>query len=394
MYNNLLVFGGGILQISIIEIAKKLGFRTIVIDPDHNAVGVEKADIFVRVDANDYLKTKKIADEYNVKGIVTSATDKPILMMCQIADELNLPFPSYISCETLLNKGKFKGFLKENHFPHAPGQVYDILMKIDAPEYKYPVIVKPLINSGSRGVFKCEYPEKLMDTIKETLLFCKDDKFIIEEYIEGDEVSVEAIVYNRKVIIVQITDKIVSASPYNVELGHSQPSIYSYKKEEISNLLQKVVDLSGIDNTVIHPELKINNDEITIIEIGPRLGGDYITSRLVPLSMEVNLEEIQIKIATNTPFKLNIVEKASLISFLDFPPDKIVKKIISEDRLKRIFPELIEFKHILNKGTQINRITNSMNRYGHYILKGDEIKRIQQISNKIRIFLMETFFQN
>ena len=108
---NILIFGGGPLQLSIIKRVKKLGLKSIVIDPDKNASGKIIADEFFTVSGDDFETTKQIAEKYRVKGIVTSATDKPILMMCRIAEALKLKFPSYSSCETLLDKAKFKSFL-------------------------------------------------------------------------------------------------------------------------------------------------------------------------------------------------------------------------------------------------------------------------------------------
>jgi len=393
MADNLLIFGGGILQLSIIEEARNLGFKTIVIDPDQNAPAINKADVFIRVAVDDFVKTKQIALDYNIIGLLTTATDKPILMMCRVAEELGLPFPSYKSCEIMLDKGKFKEFLKVNNIPHAAGTVYNNLLEVDKYQYKYPVIIKPLINSGSRGVFKCEYADELHDFIKEAQLYCEDNKFIIEEYVEGDEISVEAFVFNGEVCILQITDKIISESPYNVELGHFQPSKYSNKKKEINCLLQKVINLLGFNNAVIHPEIKINGGNITIIEIGPRLGGDYITSKLVPLSTGVSIEEIQIRLSTGTPFKFKTIEKAAIIEYLSFPQNRTVTKVLSEDILKTMFPELIEFKHTLTRGQKINQITSSMNRYGHYILYGNSINHLKYVSSRIQSFLNTSFFQ-
>lgn len=92
MISSLLIFGGGPLQLSIIGVAKEMGFNTIVIDPDPIAPGKEIAHEFYAIEGNDFEGTLEIAKKHNVRGIVTAATDKPILMMCNIAKELNLPF--------------------------------------------------------------------------------------------------------------------------------------------------------------------------------------------------------------------------------------------------------------------------------------------------------------
>lgn len=388
MKGAILIFGAGELQISIIKIANELDYQTVVIDPDKNAIGQKYADFFFQVDGDDYQKTLKIAKKFEIKGIVTAATDHPILMMCKIAEELQLPFPSLVSCDTLLDKGKFKFFLKANNIAHAKGDIYSSDDKIKTEILNFPVIVKPVKNSGSRGVLKCESIDKLQSAVAECLKFCKDGTFIIEEYINGDEISVEAYVMNSKVEIVQITDKLVTSPPYNVELGHYQPSKYMNFKSEIQNMIQIIVDKLNINNCILHPELKIDkNSKFTIIEIGPRLGGDYITSMLVPLSTGINIEKIQIQIATNNAVNLFYNKRNSLISFLTFNNGGTVKKIISKKILEENFIEIVDFQTNLFVGQSINIITNSLNRYGHFILQGNNRQKLEAKSTEIMNFL-------
>jgi len=387
MKNSLLIFGGGELQCSVIEKSKKLGYLTIVIDPNPNAIAKKKADIFIEVGGNDFENTLKIAKDYKVKGIVTAATDNPILMMARVAEELNLLFPSYESCETLIDKGKFKEILKKNSISHAEGKVYSRTDKIISSQFEYPVIVKPLMNSGSRGVIKCDNPESLLNAVNETLNFCKDGRYIIEKFIEGDEISVEALVYENKIHIIQITDKIVTPPPYNVEIGHIQPSKYSFLINDLTSLLQKIIDLTGLNNCAIHPELKINNGNISIIEIGPRLGGDYITSALVPLSTGIDIEENLIKISLGKKIKYKRIDRFSLINYLNFPIGSLVKGIITEEQLVNLFPEVIRFSHTLKVGSIINKITNSLNRYGYFILQSKNTDNIRESASKITKFI-------
>ena len=387
MKSSILIFGGGELQLSLIETAKSLGFFTIVIDPDSNAVAASVCDLFISVAGDDFDTTLDIAVKYDVKGIITAATDHPILMMSKISEKLNLSFPSHKSCFTLLDKGAFKEFLMSNNISHARGGVYNTKVETENLDLKYPLIVKPLRNSGSRGVIKCLQSKKLEESIVECLKFCKDNKFIVEEFIEGEEISVEAFVSNQKVTVVQITDKEITQSPYNVELGHVQPSKYLNRIEEITKLLQKIVDLSGIDNCMLHPELKLDEQDITIIEIGPRLGGDFISSKLVPLSTGVSLEEILIKIATRRDFSITREEKFSAIYYLNLPPNSIINGEITEEELKEVFAEVIEFKYKLKIGDKVEKITNSLNRYGHFIIQTDSEKNVQALKKDIITFI-------
>lgn len=386
----ILVFGGGPLQLSLIKRVKKLGYQAVVIDPDKNAPANKIADVFFQVEGNDYTNTLKIAKKHSVKAIVTTAVDKPILMMCRIAYVLGLHFPSYESCEIVLDKAKFKDFLKANNFNHAQGKLFKYFQDFSEHTFTFPVIIKPTMNSGSRGVIKCHDYKELQKALRLTLMYCNDGKYLIEEFLYGDEISVEALVQDHKVYILQITDKVITQPPYNVEIAHIQPSKYEYLRPMIYEILQKVVDKSGLNDCALHPELKINKDEITLIEIGPRLGGDYITSHLVPLSTGVNIEELLLNVAFGNKIDFKLQNNASMISYLNFPTGKIVKKLVTIKQMKNEFPAINTLNFKLKVGQKINKITNSLDRYGHFILTHKNALELHKVQKLINSKIEET----
>jgi carbamoyl-phosphate synthase large subunit len=281
---SILIFGAGELQVSLIKNVREMGYQAIVIDPIQDAEGRAEADVFVPLAADDYERTLKLAQDYHVSAVVTTALDNPLPMMARIARKLGLRFPTEESIQNAIDKAKFKRILQEYHLPCAKGNSFNVGELPNFSEVDYPVIVKPNKNSGSRGVVLCENKAELENAIDNVAQFCRDKRFIAEEYLKGDEISVEGVVNEGKFTLVQITDKIVSPPPYNVEMGHVQPSKYISQKEKIHSLLQRIVEVTGLNDCGIHAELKINDNGIFIIELGPRLGGDYITSHLIPLS--------------------------------------------------------------------------------------------------------------
>ncbi len=385
-----MIFGGGGLQISIIQTAKEMGFESVVIDPNPNAEANTIADYFYVVAGNDYEYTLQLAQKHNISGVVTAATDHPISMMARIAKAMNLVFPSYESVELVLNKGKFKEFLKANSFRHAQGGVYHINTIPREDEIAFPVIIKPLRNSGSRGVIKCDSYDFLLKSVEETLRYSTIDEFIMEGYLEGDEISVEAFIYKNVLTLIQITDKIVTPPPYNVELGHIQPSKYTMDfKLSLHVLLQKVLTQAGLNNTAIHAELKIHDGKITIIEIGPRLGGDYITSRLVPLSTTVNMEKQVILIAIGDQPQYSIENKASMITYLNLPTNQMIKHLPNEQELKQKFPCIEEFTCDLMVNSMTWIVKNSLDRYGYFIISSDKREKLEIQSNSITHYISQ-----
>jgi biotin carboxylase len=372
--HSLLIFGGGPLQTSIINIANKKNFRTIVLDPDETALGKELADHFFVVGGSDFEKTLSIAKEYNVKGIVTAATDKPLLMMARIANVLKLPFPTIQAVLNSTRKDLMKACFIKHGVPCAKGILVtenDIIDENLINKIKFPLVVKPIDSSGSRGVTVNYTLNQLKDSIKLAKSFSKEKMIIIEEFVEGTEVSVESIVYNNKTIILQVTDKVTTNPPFNVELGQIQPSYLSDStREQIHELTSNTVKALGLNDCACHTEIKITSKGPVIIENGARLGGDFITSMLVPLSTGIDMEGALIDISTGIkPEPCACLSNGAVIKYLELP----LGRIQHVDDWQGIFElsNIIRADLSLNKGEQVRQITNSLDRYGYVITNGN-----------------------
>ena len=131
-----------------------------------------------------------------------------------------------------------------------------------------------------------------------TVKYSRGGEIVVEEFMEGPEVSVETLAVDGEVHVIQITDKLTTGAPYFVEMGHSQPS---QLKEEIQEEIKEVAiaanNTIGIKNGPSHTEIKVTKDGPKIVELGARLGGDCITTHLVPLSTGVNMVECSIRCA-------------------------------------------------------------------------------------------------
>lgn len=366
--DSILVFGAGELQISLIKTIKKMGFTAVVIDPDPHAPGNDIANFFSIIPSTDFEATVEIAKKHKIVALVTSATDNPVPMMARVAEHQSLIFPSYDSVMNVLDKSKFKHLLLKNRIPCAKGRSYQTSDFPNSVDVSFPVIVKPNRNSGSRGVIKCDSLNDLYNILPDIVNFCTDGYYIIEEFISGDEISVEAFVYNNQLEIVQITDKIVSPPPYNVEMAHIQPSKYYDRKLEIHSLVKKIVEVTGLDNCALHAELKINDRGIYIIEVGPRLGGDYITSDLVPLSTGISMEEAMIEISIGITPKFKYINRASMIQYISLPAGTIVHHAITEHQVKEMSQYVQKFRINIKPGGTANEITSSLNRHGFVVM--------------------------
>lgn len=366
-----LIFGVGELQRSIILRAKRMGLYTVGIDPCADAVCRDVVDAFEVVGGQDYKGTCAVVEKYGINAIVTAATDKPLVMMARIAEKYGFPFYSVETAQWSTDKYQMKYRFELGDVPHAQGR---LISKVEEAEgLVFPVIVKPRDNSGSRGVKLCRNAEELKVSIEEALENSKLDTVLVEEFIEGPEYSIEGLHYDGKSEVIQFTEKKTTEFPYNVELGHKQPAnLTDAQKNAIREIVFKIGKALKFENCPSHTELKINERGIFVIETSPRLGGDYITSALVPLSTGINMEDQLLHIALGE--KVDSVsgrfEKASGVCFLNLPCG-IVTAI--DDAIKEIsfWPNIKEFSTSLKVGDEIHSITSSLNRYGQFIVQSD-----------------------
>lgn len=372
MKDSILVFGVGELQKSIIERCKKKKLFVVGIDPMAEAMCRNLVDAFEVVGGQDFEKTVEVAERYNVKGIVTAATDKPLVMMARVAEKLQLPFFSVETAEWSTDKLMMKQKFQESGIPCANGFILNSVDELTELKVDYPVIVKPRDNSGSRGVIYCNNLKEVEIAVKEALQYTKKGNVLVEEFIEGKEYSIESLHYAGKTHVIQYTEKITTPRPYNVELGHIQPADLTVtQKEKINSIISAIADSLMFTNCASHTEIKINSKGIYVIETSPRLGGDFISSTLVPLSTGINMEDILIDIATNNSLQqdwhIPIFNKNSGIKYFELS-EGIISHISGLDSLDNI-PVIQQWHFGLKSGERVNKITNSLDRNGYAIFQ-------------------------
>ena len=374
----IMIFGVGELQKSIIERAKKMGLFVVGIDPCTDAFCRASVDAFEVVGGQDYEGTLAVARKYNICAIATAATDKPLVMMARIAKELNLPFYSEETAEISTDKYRMKECFRKAGIPCANG---GLIKSIEETEgLVYPVILKPRDNSGSRGVIFCNNKAELEAAFNEAMQYTRLDSVLVEEFIEGQEYSIESIHYNGKSEVIQFTEKRTTPVPYNVELGHIQPAnISDEHKELIRKIITDIALALGFKNCPSHTELKINERGIFIIETSPRLGGDYITSTLTPLSTGINIEDQLLNIALGKEADTNTgrTDRASAVHFFSLPEGTIAS-IDQQIETVKEWDGIEQFDFKLKPGDKVNKITSSLNRYGQFIISGINRKEVEE----------------
>jgi biotin carboxylase len=364
----LAIIGASYLQLPLVKKAKEMGIETHCFAWEDGAVCKNIADYFYPISILDQEKILEICKKLNIDGITTIATDMAVPTISYVASELKLVSNCNKTALIATNKGLMREEFKINNCNSPKFVVYENNNNNDL-DFNFPVIVKPVDRSGSRAVSKIESHSDLQKAIKTAIDESFSKQAIVEEFIEGQEVSVESISWKGKHYILAITDKSTTGTPNFVELAHHQPSNLSF---EIQNKIkqQTILALNALEihNGASHSEFKINNKgEVFVIEVGARMGGDFIGSHLVELSTGYDFLKAVINVSLNQ-FEEPII-KENLYSGVYFLCEQ-TKNLLPYFQKKYDFE--IE-KEVQNH--ELKKITNSNDRSGYLIYQS--LKKIE-----------------
>ena len=357
------------------------------VDPCPDACCRDEVDAFEVVGGQDFEGTCGLVGKYGIGAIVTAATDKPLVMMARVAEKYGFPFYSVNTAVCSTDKFLMKECFEKGGVPHARGRL--VASADDAGGLNFPLIVKPRDNSGSRGVVLCGSRPELESSIAGALFFSRLDTVLVEEFIEGPEYSIESVHYGGRTEVIQFTEKQTTAYPYNVELAHRQPAGLS---DEMKDMIRKIVSRTavamGFEDCPSHTELKINGHGVFVIETSPRLGGDCITSDLVPLSTGINIEDLQLDLALGiAPALPPRRDSFSAVRFFDFPEGTVKDVLISADEVLS-WKGVRAFDFSLSPGKRVPPVRSSLDRYGSFIVsassRGELDEMLESYYDRIR----------
>lgn len=281
----LAIIGASYLQLPLVRKAKEMGLRTVCFAWEEGAICKDEVDAFFPISIVEKERILEICQEKQIDGVCTIASDVAAPTVAYVAEKMGLVGNSYETAVRANNK-----FLMRNAFLHAgvlcPKYGVVVSSLEVEKDYTFPLIVKPTDRSGSLGITKVESMEELKPAVENALKCSFKHEAIVEEFIEGKEISVEFISFHGKHYPLQITDKVTTGAPHFVELEHHQPAELSEKQfKEIYDLTMRALDALGVTNGASHSEYKITADgRVYVMEIGARMGGDFIGSDLVMLS--------------------------------------------------------------------------------------------------------------
>ena len=379
----LLIIGASILQLPAIKKAKEMGLCVAVADFNPNAIGIQYADKYYNASTIDEDAICKVAQDFKPDGIMTLATDMPMRSIAKATALLGLPAISYDTAIKATDKHEMIKAFKEHNVASpwfiAVSNKAELIQNKD--NFAYPCIMKPTDNAGSRGVVLVHSFSELLDAYEYSYNQSRSGNVIIEEYLQGDEVSVEVIVIDGEVHILAITDKLTTGAPHFVEMGHNQPSKQpTHIQAKIKELAEQAVKSVGIHTGPAHVEMMITERGPIMIELGARMGGDCITTHLVPLSTGIDMIKATIDIALgNRPDITHKINMSSAIRFIKGPIG-IIKSISGLDSASAV-SGIKEITITKNINDCISDIHSSTDRVGYVIAQDTDYDRVIEQCN-------------
>lgn len=363
------IIGASYLQLPAVLKAKELGFEVHCFAWEDGAVCASYVDFFYPISILERDKILECCQRIPIDGIVTLASDIAVLTVNYVANKMRLVSNSDAYSLLTTNKYLMRECFTKNLLPSPKYMLVNQSQEYDIDGFKFPVIVKPTDRSGSRGVEKVLNISDLPTAINRAVSLSFSKEAIIEEFIDGREVSVEAISFQGRHYILAVTDKVTTGEPYFVELEHHQPSSLALDIiERIKEIVFQALSSLHIEYGASHTELKISDDEqnIKIIEVGARMGGDFIGSDLVCLSTGYDFLKAAILVAMGI-FEEPVVSKHDFSGVYFLSQETLFLKSVIENKNK--FPQIVKAEII---DENIRPIACSGDRSGYLIYKSNK----------------------
>ena len=294
--------------------------------------------------------------------------------MARNNDELGLSGISRETAISVANKHLMRGAFEKYGAPSPKSICFadvEVAWGAFCTDFTGACILKPSRNSGSRGIAKISADIKMDEFVR---LFeiskaeSRDKSVMLEQFVEGPEFSIEIIVWNGEVHVLTVTDKKTTEAPHFVELGHSQPSCRT--AEEVETLKAAAVagvKALGVNNCACHAEAKLMDGKAYLMEIGARLGGDFISTELTHLSTGIDMVAAAINCALGVEPCLEPTEEKHGVCIRYFCPKP--GKLVSISNTEVLNDPRVYLWEIYHKeGDMIPEVTSSLCRSGHVIV--------------------------
>jgi phosphoribosylaminoimidazole carboxylase (NCAIR synthetase) len=368
---NLLILGAGRHQVPLIVAAESLGFKVVIADNNSNAPGRQYSTFQTFASSTDFHMCKKVAEDYDVVGVTTSGTDQPISVMAGIAHDLSLPCyisksGAEIATSKLTQRNKFQAAgIKQPMFVEG-----EMLSTRRSAWNRYPCIVKPDRSQGQRGIRLVGSSGDLDGAIKNAKDSSNNGRVIVEEFVEGPELTVNAWFTNGNITFFAVSDRITySKGCMGVCFQHIFPSVAAMGHDSLlREIAIAVSQVYGIENGPLYIQMIACCDGFSLIEAAARVGGGH-ENLLFPqiYGFDPSLGLLELAVGRSLPNNTTRTRGtgSGLINFI-FADSGLIQSV-SKPSFDS-FPNISNFGFYLNPGDELPGMHDGQGRAGFFIV--------------------------
>ena len=319
----ILILGGGSYQVPLIKRINSLGMRSFCLDKNPSAMGFRVSHESAVIDLLNKEACLDYARKIEPDAVLTYGATLPLPTVSYIGEQLGLPVLPYETAMLSMSKYKIKERLLQNgcniygdfFILHSADEIHQRVVE-------FPCVVKPCDGSGSKGVSIVRSADQLSDAVTYAFEAARYGEVYCEEFVDGEEYSVEAFVNRGKAYIygiIKTTFHKFGKTNESIEYGHRTPSGLSVDDEKIieTEIRKAIMALDITMGSVNFDVILAKKDRKPyIIDCGIRIGQNLIASHIITLSRGVNILDNTIKLALNKKINTESVKKENIATRL------------------------------------------------------------------------------
>ena len=383
----LMILGAGIYQVPLILKAKTMGLETIVVSVQGNYPGISLADKFYDINTRDYEAILAAAKKEKIDGICTSGTDVAVRAIGYVCSEMGLAGISREAAWKVTDKALMKEAFREHQVSTADFRKVKTFSEAQsaAEQMGYPVVVKAVDSSGSRGIHRVVEPQCLERAYDEARTVSGQDYVLVEEFIQAEEIGVDGYMGENGLEVFLPHKKFVSSvDGVTVPAGHRFP--YECKAEWMTELriqIERAAKALGMYNCPLNADVFVKENKVWIIEMGGRTGATCIPE-LISIYEGYDWYEKVICGALGEKLDFASERKQPCMAKLIFSPvaDKVVR--IDEKRVKELEQEGVFCQIDVAVGDFVEPMKNGTDRIGHVIAAVEDENQLNTYISRLR----------
>lgn len=381
MKKKILHLGAGELMINNILLLKEAGYEIYLLDKNPNAPAFAFADGFEAIDVVNAVEVLAYAKKINADAIM-AVNDAAVQTAAYASSKLNLIYHTVVVAEKCTDKGLMRQSWEEKKLSQPAFKIVHSAEEIRkaVSEIGLPCILKPCLNWGSKGVSVINAENDIDWAIDFALNNNRNDRFIVEEFIPGLEVTIEGLVQNSKASILARSDKEHQDHPkYKVAMALNYPARLSEKVQAtLDKLIYDAIEALGIENGAFHAECMIRDEEVFLVEMGGRPGGGHIFGYIVEAVSGICMPVALAKILLGEKISIEpLYQQGACYRFFNAAPG--IFSAINNLTEAKNSEGILDMGFNLKPGTNVGAISGDADRPGYIVSKG--IDRDQAITN-------------